>query len=101
MRLADLKKLAVRKQYRIHFQIRNGSECVVNEEGIAQLPGFRGIPDFNLEQELDNAAEFLVEPVVLVTHKNTPRPQRLNRDELMALTGDAPTALAAAEHDDD
>jgi hypothetical protein len=100
MKLTDLKKLAVRKHYRIHFKIRNGSECVINEDGVATIPGFRGVADFNLEDELEGASEFLLEPA-LVAQKNPPRPQRLKRDELVAMTGEAPAPVAAADHDDD
>ena len=34
----------------------------MNEQGIAQVPALKGIPDFNLEEELASAGEFLVEP---------------------------------------
>ena len=63
MKLADLRKLSIRRQIRIRFPLRNGMECVVNEHGIAQVPGLRSVPDFNLEQELVSAASFVLEPV--------------------------------------
>ena len=100
MILSDLKKFSIRKQSRIHFKLRNGLECVVNEDGIAQLPGFRGIPDFNLEEELAAAGEFLVEPLS-ATPKNAPRPRTVKREELATLINAAPAAVAAADHDDD
>ena len=52
MKLLDLRKLAVRQQFRIRFQVSNGLDCVVNQHGVAQVPALRGIPDFNLEKEL-------------------------------------------------
>ena len=51
MKLADLRRLAIRKDLKIHFRLRNGLECVVNREGIAQVPGLKGVPDFNLDEE--------------------------------------------------
>ena len=32
MTLADLRKLSIRKQYRIHFRLRNAMECVISEQ---------------------------------------------------------------------
>ena len=48
MKLVDLRKVAVRQQLRIRFQISNGLECVVDQHGVAHVPALRGIPDFNL-----------------------------------------------------
>jgi len=62
MKLADLRKLSIKQQARVRFQLRNGMECVVTEHGIAQVAGLRAIPDFNLEEELAAAREFLLEP---------------------------------------
>ena len=55
MKLADLRKLAIRRQFRIRFPLRNGMECVVNQRGVARVPALNGIPDFNLEEELSSA----------------------------------------------
>jgi len=52
MNLGDLRKLAIRQQTRIRFSLANGMECVVNEHGVAQVPDLKGVPNFNLEQEL-------------------------------------------------
>ena len=52
MKLADLRKLSIRKQLKIRFRLPNGMECVVTEQGLAQVPALRRVPDFNLEQEL-------------------------------------------------
>jgi len=96
MKLADLRKLSIRKQVRIHFRLRNGMECVITEHGIAQVPELKGIPDFNLEQELVSAGQFLLEPVI-VTGKKTSSPSRsLDREELSRMTASGP----AAAHDD-
>ena len=61
MKLADLRRLSIRKQLRIHFRLRNGMECVISEHGIAQVPALKGVPDFNLEEELTAAGEFLLD----------------------------------------
>ena len=52
MTLVDLRKLAIRKQSKIRFALRNGMECVISEDGIARVPALKSVPDFNLEQEL-------------------------------------------------
>jgi hypothetical protein len=62
MRLVDLRKIAVRRQFRIRFPISNGLECVINQYGVAQVPALHGIPDFNLERELETASRFVIEP---------------------------------------
>ena len=65
MTLAELRKFSIRKQFKIHFRLRNGMECIVAEDGIAHVPALRGIPDFNLEEELAGASEFLLEPALV------------------------------------
>jgi hypothetical protein len=61
MKLADLRRAAVRNNARIRFRSPHGVECVVTERGLAQVPGLRGVPAFNLEQELESAGEFTME----------------------------------------
>lgn len=95
MTLLDLRKTAIREQAKIHFRLGNGMECVVNEHGVAQVPGLHAKPEFNLEQELSGAGEFLFEP-------QPPKPPRkLRREELETMTSAAPAAAAAHDHEDD
>jgi len=100
VKLADLRRLAIRKQARIHFRIANGMECVVDEHGVARVPELKGIPDFNLEQELASAQQFLLDPVVPVDPKKPANPRALARQELAALT-DASPSTAAADHEEE
>ncbi len=46
MKLADLRKLSIKKQVRIRFRFRNGMECVINEHGIAQVPALNSDSGF-------------------------------------------------------
>lgn len=102
MTLADLRKLSIRKQYRIHFRLRNAMECIISESGIAQVPALKKNPDFNLEEELAAAGEFLVESVVIGDRKKQEPPRTLRREEMAALVGGGPAAAAARdEHDDE
>ena len=103
MKLADLRKLSIKQQYRIHFRLQNGMECVVTEHGIAQVPALKGVPDFNLETELRSAREFLLEPAQAPTGKDAPRPRTVGRDELATLTNASAGGGAAAhdEHEDE
>ena len=101
MKLADLRKLAIRKNVQIRFRMRNGKDCLINDHGIAQVPGWTGIPDFSLEDELASAAEFSLEPVVAPNTKNPPTPRNVSRQELTQMTSEVPASVAAAEHDDE
>jgi hypothetical protein len=95
MKLADLRRLAIKKQLKIHFRLRNGMECVVNEDGIAQVPALRAVPDFNLEEELAAAGDFLVEP------KAPGQAKAASRAELASLTSAAQAAAPHLDHDDE
>ncbi len=102
--LAELRKLAIRKQIKIRFALRNGMECVIGEDGVARVPALKAPPDFNLEQEVAGASAFVVEPVVPAGQKNPPKPKvlSLGRQEMMAMTSASPSAVAVHdEHDDE
>jgi hypothetical protein len=101
--LADVRKLSIQKHLQVHFKLRNGMECVVSEHGVAQVPGLKGKPDFNLEEELANAAEFLLEPIFTdeKARKNGPRPRTVKREEVAAMLSAAPAAAAHVDHDDE
>ena len=94
MKLLDLRKAAIREQAKIHFRLRNGMECVVSEHGVAQVPGLHGKPEFNLEEELAAAGEFLVEP------RPPKAPRKLRPAEMESIVAAAPAA-AAHDHEDE
>jgi hypothetical protein len=94
MKLADLRKLAIRKQLNIHFAIGNGMECVIGADGVARVPALRRAADFNLETELASATEFLIAPAV--SGSKVQPAKRLTREELSAMAQASP---AAAPHD--
>jgi hypothetical protein len=81
--LADLRKVSIRKNVRIRFRTGGGLDCVIDEHGIAQVPGLAGPPDFGLEQELSQAQEFVMEPVLAGKRS---LPERLSRKQLAAMT---------------
>jgi hypothetical protein len=103
MKLLDLRKLAIKKQQKIRFLTRNGMECVLNERGIALVPGLDRVPDFDLEQELAAVSTFVLE--TLPSGGKNPAPARARtvaRDELAAMISAAPAAAAHHdEHDDE
>jgi hypothetical protein len=102
MTLGDLRKLSIRKQYRIHFRLRNAMECIVSEYGIAQVPALKKNPDFNLEEELAAAGEFLIEPALVADRKKPEPPRTLRREEMIAMLAGGPASGAAHdEHDDE
>jgi hypothetical protein len=96
MKLADLRRLAIRKQIAIRFRLSNGMECVVTGRGIATVPGLDRIPGFNLEQELESAADFLLEPA----GGRERAAQRVTREELSAMASASRAAGAAAREEE-
>ena len=99
MKLVDLRKLAIRKQIRIRFRLRNGMECVITEHGVSQVPGWHGVPDFNLEEELAQAASFLLDPVA-ARAKGAPEGKPVPREELAGMTAGGASAEAPSHEDD-
>lgn len=98
MKLADLRRLSIRKQLKIRFQLSNGMECVITEHGLAQVPALRRVPDFNLEQELAGASSFTLEPVPL--DAKSPRNMRtVSPDELSGMVTTAPSSTS--EHEEE
>ncbi len=95
MKLGELRRLAIKKRLKIHFRLKNGMECIVNEDGVAQIPALRAIPDFNLEDELAAAGEFLIEPPPPAA------PQSVARAEMAAMADDHPAAAVPHDHDDE
>jgi hypothetical protein len=103
MTLGDLRKLAIRKQFKIRFSLRNGMECVIGEDGVARVPALKAQPDFKLEDEFAEAANFVLEPVTPAGQKNPPKskPLSLGRAELAAMASASPSAVAVHDDHDD
>lgn len=98
MKLADLRKLSIRKQLKIRFQLASGLECVITEHGIAQVPALRRVPDFNLERELANVSQFVLEPA----HADSKAPVKPATVSLAELTGMlTPAGASASDHEED
>jgi hypothetical protein len=100
MRLADLRRFSIRQQTTIRFRLRNGMECVVTTHGVAEIPELKGIPDFNLEEELASATAFLLESPS-PDRKTAPKPRNLTGPELAALLSAGPAPGSAPDHDDE
>jgi hypothetical protein len=98
MKLADLRRLSIRKQLKIRFHLSNGMECVITEHGIAQVPALRRVPDFNLEQELAGVSQFMIEPA-RADAKSPVQPKAIGVDELAGMLSASPSA--AAEHEEE
>ncbi len=96
MKLADLRKITIKQQVRIRFRLTGGLECVVNEHGIAQVPSLKGVPGFNLEDELTRAAEFLLESAG--RDRSKAKAQTLTREQLAALVASGSTHESLDEH---
>ena len=100
MTLAVLRRFSIQKRCSVHFMLGNGMECVIDERGVARVPGLRKPPDFNLEDELTRAAEFQLEPVGKQTENRPLLPRSVTRAELSALASDARSPLHG-EHEED
>jgi len=98
MKLADLRRLSIRKQLKIRFQLSNGLECVITEHGIAQVPSLRRVPDFNLDQELAGISQFILEPA-RVDAKSPAKPKPISAEELAGMLSTSPAS--AAEHEEE
>jgi len=102
MKLADLRKVTVKKHLRIRFPLSNGMECVVNEHGIAQVPALRAVPAFNLEEELVAVQAFVVEPADAgEKNKGKPAARRYTRHEMAALATAGAGVDAAHEENEE
>lgn len=98
MKLADLRKLSIRKQLKIRFQLSNGLECIITEHGIAQMPALRHVPDFNLEHELASVSQFTLEPA----RHDSKAPLKPATVSLAELTGMlSPAGATATDHEED
>jgi hypothetical protein len=87
MKLLDVRKLTIKQRARVHFQLANGMECIINENGISSVPQLQGPPDFNLEEEFAKADQFTLLPVPPAggKRKEKTKPQPLTREQLEAL----------------
>lgn len=102
MKLADLRRLAIRQQTRVRFALPGASpfECVIDEHGIARVPGLRETAGFSLEEELAATREFELETVP-ATAKATPSRRRVGRDEVEKLAAAGRGSAAAADDHDE
>ena len=99
MRLADLRRAAIKTHVRIRFPIADGLECVVSEHGVAQVPSLKAIPNFNLEEELAKAPRFTLEPAG-PADKTKAKPQILDRKQLAALVVPRTAEATHDEHEE-
>ena len=102
MKLLDLRRMAIRQQLQVRFRMRNGMDCLINPDGVAQVPSWKGIPDFNLEEELSAAGSFLLEPVTVpVGRKGAPAPRSVSRAELAEMVSGTAGAAAGPDHEEE
>jgi hypothetical protein len=102
MKLADLRKLAIRKQIRIRFPLKNGMECVITERGIAQVPALKSLPEFNLEEELSAVSAFVLEPVAAPGSRSSSQRATVPREVLAGMAAqESPMAHTSVDHEDD
>jgi hypothetical protein len=95
MKLADVKRLAVRRGVEVRFRLRGGRECLIDAHGLARVPGLDGPPDFNLEDEFAQAEHFVLEAAAAGPGRKSGGggPQMLTRRQLEELLAPGP-----AEH---
>jgi uncharacterized protein YjlB len=99
MKLADLRRVAIRRQVRIHFRLPNGMDCTVTESGVVKIPELHSVPDFNVEAALPVVESFQMESAGTEVERG--RPKVLSVPELEKLiVAAAPGATAVHEHDE-
>ena len=91
MTLTEARRFAVQKKTRVEFRTSGGETCVVDEHGVARVPGLTSAPSFVMTDEFDRAAEFTL---VRGTQRDV-----LSREQLAKLAGPAKTATPS--HDED
>ncbi|HUQ90501.1 MAG TPA: hypothetical protein VM120_02390 [Bryobacteraceae bacterium] len=99
MKLAELRRLTIKKQLRIRFKLPNGMECLIDEHGLAKVPALKNLPDFNLEQDLAQATAFQVE--TLAADPAKVKPQATSVEQLNKLIASVSPGAAQAAHDHD
>jgi len=100
MKLADVKRLAVKGGYNIRFTLPDGLECLIDHHGVARVPGLSAPPSFNLEEQLAAAQAFTVEAAPRPGQRGgaSPKRQLLSRSQLEEWVSPADgTGLSAEE----
>jgi len=93
MTLQDLRRYAIRRRTRIHFTLEQAGECVVSEHGLLQIPSLQGVPGFTIDSSLASVSQFTLAPP-----EESGRRQKVSREELESMLGEAPKA-AAEDHE--
>ncbi|MBI4907397.1 MAG: hypothetical protein HY820_27475 [Acidobacteria bacterium] len=99
MKLADLRRLAIRKQLRIRFDLSEHGECLIDEHGTAKVPSLRAVPSFNLEEMLVGVTRFRLEQPDVTGGKISLKQTSLAELEQL-VSSLSPAAVAAADHDE-
>ena len=98
MKLAALRKLAVRSNLRVRFDLPGGMEGCVDEHGLLRIPSLAGPAGFDVEAELACAERFRIEPVAEAAADALVR--TVTRGEIEALLGAVPQAPAPAHEEE-
>ncbi len=96
MTLSDARKVAVMRRLQIRFAAGGGSECVITERGIAEIPGLAALPEVNIADEFARATQFTLEPAVTAgapLHSG----RTVGREELEALARNQPVEAGEEE----
>lgn len=99
IKLADVRKIAIRQQLRVRFSLSNGMECLVDEHGIARVPGLTEPPAFNLEDEFARAMQLKLEPVAAASGQPAHAPRSITRADLEKMA--VPHQAGVAEDHDE
>ena len=89
MQLCDLRRLCIRRQLRVAFNLNSGEECCINEHGATLISGTAGW--------LSSAADFGAAREFRITETATGRFRIVTRPELQKMVGGrAASAMAAS-----
>ncbi|MCC7236316.1 MAG: hypothetical protein IT163_13475 [Bryobacterales bacterium] len=104
MKLLDVRRLAIENVSRVRFSTSEGTECLIDEHGVARIPQVRGVPEFDLENEFASVREFTYEPAAKARNaRSQAAARRLTRSELEQMCERkelAAHAAASQDHDE-
>jgi len=88
MQLCDLRRLCIRRQLRVAFNLNSGEDCCINEHGATLISGTAGW--------LSSAADFGAAREFRMTETATGRFRIVTRLELQKMVGGQPAPAAAS-----
>ena len=83
IKLNDLRRYAISTRNIVRYVDAQGRVAVLNQKGIIEIPGISGPPPYNVEEVLEQAVEFRLEPWTSSYGQSAVKvPTTLTRDQM-------------------